>query len=153
MREDHDVFFLKMAHLVATRGTCLRRRVGAVAVNVRRHVVSTGYNGVPSGFPHCTEGVPCPGATAPSGQDLDLCLATHAEVNLLAQCADVWTIHTVYLTCSPCYSCVKALVTSGCQRLVFTEEYPHPRARDIWLRAEREWVQLIVEPTGRGAFW
>lgn len=153
MRESHDQFFLKMAHLVATRGTCLRRQVGAVAVNSRRHVVATGYNGVPSGFSHCVEGHPCPGAQAASGTDLDRCLATHAEVNLLAQCADVWAIDTVYLTCSPCFSCVKALVTSGCQRLVFAQEYPHPRARDIWETAGRAWVHLDVLIDKRGAFW
>lgn len=44
-----------MAKLVATRATCLRRHVGCVLVNARGHVLSTGYNGVAAGTPHCNE--------------------------------------------------------------------------------------------------
>lgn len=56
-RPSKDAYFLSMAALVATRGTCLRRRVGAVLVNARGHVLSTGYNGVAAGVPHCSERV------------------------------------------------------------------------------------------------
>lgn len=55
MRPDHDTYFTRMAALVATRATCLRRAVGAVLVNSRRHVLATGYNGVAAGRPHCNE--------------------------------------------------------------------------------------------------
>ncbi len=138
-RPSRDTYFLQMARLVATRSTCVRRSVGAVAVNVRGHVLATGYNGVPSGLPHCNEGHPCVGSTMPSGSGLDLCDAVHAEVNLLAQCRDVWNIDTVYLTVSPCVSCVKALVSTGCQRLVVGEMYSHDTALQFWVRAGRRW--------------
>lgn len=136
-----------MARWFATRGTCVRRQVGGIAVNHRGHVLSTGYNGVPSGVPHCRDGTPCPGARAASGTDLDSCLAVHAEVNLLSQCRDVWEIDTVYLTASPCFSCVKALITSGCQRIVFIEEYPHPASKELWTSLGREWLQIQLGET------
>ena len=148
VRESKNIYFLRMAQLVATQGTCLRRQVGAVAVNARGHVMATGYNGVPSGVSHCNEGHPCPGAGATSGTDLDRCLAVHAEVNLLAQCRDVWEIDTVYLTASPCFSCTKALLTSGTRRLVYLELYPHPASRALWTGTGRLWehhVELPVE--------
>lgn len=147
-RPSRDEYFLQMAELVATRSTCIRRSVGAVAVNERGHVMATGYNGVPSGMTHCNEvgGACCQGATSPSGTDLDGCLAVHAEVNLLAQCSDVWKIHTVYATVSPCFGCVKALMSSSCRRLVFRSEYPHPAAKAMWIGSGREWVEM---PRGR----
>lgn len=152
---------MSMARLVATRATCIRRAVGCVLVNERRHVLATGYNGVASGLPHCNHeevrrfhpapGAPvevtthydhaCAGAFAPSGQSLDRCEAIHAEQNALLQCQDVFTIHTAYVTASPCVTCVKLLMNTSCRRIVFDEEYPHGEARTLWERAGREWVQ------------
>ena len=43
---------MQIANLVATRATCPRRSVGAVIVRDKR-IVCTGYNGAPSGLPHC----------------------------------------------------------------------------------------------------
>lgn len=57
MRPTLDEYFLKMAQLVATRSTCLRRAVGCVMTNHRGHVLATGYNGVAAGAHHCNESV------------------------------------------------------------------------------------------------
>jgi len=35
-RPDNDTYFMRMADLVATRSTCLRRHVGAVVVKEKR---------------------------------------------------------------------------------------------------------------------
>jgi len=80
-REDVDLYYLGMARLVSGRSTCVRRDVGAIIVDANNRVISTGYNGVPSGMPHCKFGHPCAGANCPSGTGLDLCLAIHAETN------------------------------------------------------------------------
>ena len=88
MREPVDWYFLKMALLVAQRGTCARRKVGCILVNQKRHVIATGYNGNPAGQKHCID-YPCKGATAKSGRDLELCEAIHAEQNALLQCKNV----------------------------------------------------------------
>jgi dCMP deaminase len=55
LRPDKDLYFMRMARLVATRSTCLRRSVGCVLVDERGHVLSTGYNGVQAGAKHCNE--------------------------------------------------------------------------------------------------
>jgi dCMP deaminase len=131
-RPTRDQWGLRLAQVVAERGTCARRKVGGVLVDARGHILSTGYNGKAAGLPHCTD-EPCSGATAPSGTNLDACEAIHAEQNALMQCADVYAIDTVYVTASPCITCVKMLINTGARRIVFLEEYPHPAAKDLWL--------------------
>lgn len=169
MRPTHDGYFTAMAMLVASRSTCLRRAVGCVMVNARYHVLSTGYNGRPAGWPHCNDptgfefvydnGIDdakpitgqatgkrdvfddaCIGARAPSGQHLDMCEAVHAEQNALLQCRDVFDIDTCYVTTSPCITCVKLLLNTACQRIVFSTRYAHDaEARRLWELPGRVW--------------
>ena len=47
-------YFMRIARLVAERSTCLRRKVGAIAVKDKR-ILATGYNGAPSGLTHCLD--------------------------------------------------------------------------------------------------
>lgn len=161
MRLSRDEWALKLALLTAQRTTCCRRAVGCVLLNARGHVLSTGYNGVAAGLPHCNHveneilhdglaGVPvfphaCSGAKAPSGTNLDGCQAIHAEQNALLQCRDMYAIHTAYVTASPCMTCCKLLLNTSCQRIVYVEEYPHSAAKDLWTGAGRAWEQLLVE--------
>ena len=132
-RPSKDQWGIAMASLASTRSTCHRRKVGCVLVNSRGHVMATGYNGVAARMPHCIEHPEiCPGRDAPSGTGLDGCQAIHAEQNALLQCKDVYAIDTCYTTASPCMTCVKLLLNTGCRRIVFMEEYPHPQAKELW---------------------
>jgi len=145
MRPSIENYFLNMATLVSTRGTCVRRQVGCVLVNERKHVIGTGYNGPPSGASHCSESDPCPGAREPSGTGLDLCEAVHAEANALIQCTNVYSIDTCYTTVAPCIHCVKLLISTSCQRIVFELNYPHSeRSKGIWINAGRSWEQYSL---------
>lgn len=145
MRPTRDDVYLEMAELVAKRGTCPRRAVGCVLVDRRGRVLATGYNGVASGRPHCSEGFPCPGAECPSGTSLDKCEAIHAEQNAILLLQDPWSVYTVYLTASPCVSCVKLLLGTSAKRIVCREVYPHADAIQWWKRAGRE---MVVIPRG-----
>lgn len=49
MRKSWDEYFMEIAEIVKTRSTCLRRQVGAVIVKDNR-IITTGYNGAPSGL-------------------------------------------------------------------------------------------------------
>ena len=53
-RPGWDEYFLEISQLVSKRSTCLRRAVGAVLVKDKR-ILSSGYNGSPSGLKHCDE--------------------------------------------------------------------------------------------------
>lgn len=153
MRPTRDEWAIELARLTAKRATCLRRQVGCVLLNERGHVLATGYNGVAAGQPHCNEEVwgdgavltwphACSGAKAPSGQALDACQAIHAEQNALLQCRDVWSIHSAYITASPCITCTKLLMNTSCKRIVFSEPYPHNEAEKLWVGGGREWIRL-----------
>lgn len=138
MRPASGEYFLRMAALVSSRSTCARRKVGCVLVNKRKHVLATGYNGVASGMPHCSEGVECSGANAPSGEKLDECLAIHAEQNAMLQCQDVHEIDIAYITVSPCMHCTKLLLNTSCREIVYAEDYPGGDfAKTLWLSAGR----------------
>ena len=122
-----DDYFLTMARHAATRSTCLRRKVGAVAV-LDRHVLATGYNGAPSGLKHCEfTGCLREQKGVPSGERHEICRGLHAEQNVIIQAA----VHgvslkgaTIYVTATPCVICAKMLINCGILRVVCGEQYP-----------------------------
>ena len=121
-RPNIDEYFLGMAMVASLRSTCRRRQVGAIAVSKENYILSTGYNGVPAGAPHCTD-EPCGGVDHASGEGLDACESIHAEVNAIAHCHNPQDIHTLYITTSPCMSCMKMIIATGCRRIVAKDIY------------------------------
>jgi dCMP deaminase len=118
-RASWDEYFLELARTTSTRATCSRRKHGAVIVRGRR-IVSTGYNGGPSGFPHCDEGA-CPRASsdAPQGHGYESCIAIHAEANaLLFSSPEEREGASLYCTGAPCFGCAKLIANSGVQEVV-----------------------------------
>lgn len=140
-RPSFDEWAINIAVLTSTRSTCLRRQVGCVLTNRYNYIIATGYNGVAAGMAHCNETTPCAGAHAPSGTNLDLCEAIHAEQNALLQCPDVHTIRRCYTTTAPCVTCVKLLLNTSCQEIIFLQPYPHTAAKQLWERAGRRWFR------------
>lgn len=125
---------LQIAEVVATRGTCARRQVGCVLLDAKGRILATGYNGRARGLVHCLD-LPCTGAKAPSGHALHQCEAIHAESNALLQCSAVDQIVLAAVTASPCLECVKLLMNTGCQTIVFRDPYPHPEAASLWTKS------------------
>ena len=127
-------YFMRIALLVAERSTCLRRRVGAVAVKDRR-ILATGYNGVPAGVAHC-EAVGClrEKLHIPSGERHELCRGLHAEQNVIIQAA----VHgislagaEIYSTTQPCLICSKMLINCGVTAIYYAQGYPDPLAESM----------------------
>jgi len=124
-----DEYFLNMARLTSLRSTCVRRQVGCILVDSNNHVVATGYNGVPKNFQHCLD-VPCTGATAPSGTQLNECWAVHAEMNAMLQLQST-DLLTAYITVTPCFDCAKILANSNVKRIVAPIWYPQNHVKEI----------------------
>ncbi len=118
-----DEYFYSIAELVASRGTCIRRQVGALIVLDKR-ILATGYTGSPPGQSHCTE-IGCL-------MEGDRCIRTvHAEQNAIIQCS----LHgvsckggTLYSTYRPCMTCAKQIITAGIVRVVC----PGDRVDQAW---------------------
>jgi dCMP deaminase len=126
---------MEITRLVASRSTCLRRQVGAVIVKDKK-ILTTGYNGAPSGLAHCLE-VGClrDQLGIPSGERHELCRGLHAEQNAIIQAA----YHgisikgaTLYCTNLPCIICTKMLINAGIQRVVYAQGYTDPLAQEMW---------------------
>lgn len=124
-RISKDVYFMKIAEVVSLRSTCMKRKVGAVLVK-DSHIVSTGYNGVPPGFKHCTPDT-CVRKDLKSGEKPEWCRGVHAEINCIIQAAIHGTSikgNTIlYTTTFPCMSCIKLLINAGVKRLLYKEGY------------------------------
>ena len=134
LRPTWQEYFMKMAHLTASRSTCLRRKVGAVLVRDNR-IIATGYNGAPAGIKHCEiTGCLRQQLNVPSGQKHELCRGLHAEQNAIIQAA-VFGISTkgstLYCTTQPCIICSKMLINAGIVEVFITEKYPDPLAEEF----------------------
>ncbi|GMQ57682.1 cytidine/deoxycytidylate deaminase family protein [Vallitalea sediminicola] len=134
MRPSWDEYFMDIVEIIKGRSTCLRRKVGAVIVKDRR-ILTTGYNGAPSGCKHCAE-VGClrQQMNIPSGQRHELCRASHAEQNAIVQAA----MHgvsidggTIYVTDQPCVICSKLIINAGLKRVVFKGSYPDELSMEL----------------------
>ena len=125
-RPDWDTYFMDIAHVVKRRSNCSRRDVAALIVRDRR-IISTGYNGTPSGIKNCFEGG-CPrcASSARTGERLGECICAHAEENAIIQAACYGVAlrgATLYSTDSPCLLCAKMIVTAGIKEVVFESLY------------------------------
>ncbi len=153
-RPSWDQYFIDITHLVATRSTCLRRQVGALLVK-ERNILSTGYNGTPSGISHC-EQVGClrERLKVPSGERHELCRGLHAEQNAIIQAARHGVNidgATLYCTTMPCIICTKMLINAGIHRIVFEEGYADELAREMVAEAGIEVDQFLRNsPPGGG---
>jgi len=118
---------MQITQLVATRSTCLRRQVGALLVK-EKNILTTGYNGAPSGITHCeVTGCLREQLNVPSGERHELCRGLHAEQNAIIQAARHGTNisgSTLYCTDSPCIICSKMLINAGVVAVVFGRGYP-----------------------------
>ncbi|MGI6737106.1 MAG: deoxycytidylate deaminase [Anaerovoracaceae bacterium] len=145
-RPSWDEYFMEMAELAATRSTCLRRQVGAAIVQ-DKHVIATGYNGAPSGIPHCAERGGCMREQLgiPSGERHELCRALHAEQNAIIQAATLaQSIEgaTMYVTNQPCIICAKMIINAGIRRVVVKDGYPDEFAVEMLEEAGLKIIML-----------
>ncbi len=152
-RPSWDEYFLKIAFDVSERSTCLRRKVGAILVKNKR-ILSTGYNGAPSGLRHCEDmGCIREQQGVPSGERHELCRGLHAEMNAFLQAA-VHGVSTqdsmLYTTTYPCSLCAKMIINAGVRRVVEAGEYPDPLSRELLTEAGVEVIHVPV-PSGPAA--
>lgn len=134
-RPTPDVTLMTVAYAMQDRSTCARNHVGAVISRMNR-IISTGYNGAPTGMPHCEHpptGVIMPDLTGHRGCRISI----HAEANAIAYAArhGVSVEHaTIHTTLSPCYSCAQLIISAGLTRVVYDRPYRDESGLDL-LRA------------------
>ena len=144
-------YFMDIALLVARRSTCRRRLVGAIAVRDKR-ILATGYNGAPTGLPHCLD-VGClrEELEIPSGERHELCRGLHAEQNVIIQAAfHVVSIKeaTLYCTNLPCSICAKMIINAGLKKIYYLSGYADPISAEMFKEAAIDLIKVDEPATG-----
>lgn len=115
-----------------------------------KRILATGYNGAPSGVPHCLD-VGClrEEMGIPSGERHELCRGLHAEQNAILQAAH----HGVsiegadlYCTNLPCIICTKMIINAGIRRVYYVDGYADPLSAEMFRTAAIDLVPLESPP-------
>ncbi|MBT8351929.1 MAG: cytidine/deoxycytidylate deaminase family protein [Deltaproteobacteria bacterium] len=148
-RPSWENYFMGIAALVARRSTCTRRAVGAIIVKDKR-ILSTGYNGAPSGIRHCIDtGCLREQMNVASGERHELCRGIHAEQNAIIQAA----FHgvsikdsTLFCTNLPCSICAKMIINAGIKIIYYESGYADSMSEEMLREAK---VKVIKFGTGK----
>lgn len=133
MRIDWDSYFIEMTKLVAKRSGCNKRHVGAVIVKDNR-VLATGYNSAPYGVQECCDKGFCLRQGSRQGENLGTCMAVHAEMNAILQCARLGIAcddAKIYITTHPCIHCLKAIINAGIKEVIYIDDYNDPISKQL----------------------
>ncbi len=137
-RPSWEEYFMGLTELVASRSTCIRRKVGAILVKDKR-ILTSGYNGAPSKVPHCSEtGCLRDKLNVPSGEKHELCRGVHAEQNAIIQAANHGICvkdSQLYCTNQPCSICAKMIINAGIKTIYFKDSYNDPLAMEMFEQA------------------
>ena len=131
-RRDKINYYLDIAEAVLERGTCIRRKFGAIIVK-HDEIISTGYVGAPRGRVNCSDLGYClrEKLSVPKGQRYELCRSVHAEANAIISAARSDMLDsTIYLAChdartnelygdvEPCSMCKRLIINAGISKVV-----------------------------------
>lgn len=154
-----DLVWMAMAEDLSTMSLATRSQVGALIVK-DGNIKSTGWNGMPSGFPNEeleSTTYPSPEAKRFRGQAKPPArfavvvtnpLVLHAESNAILKCAKEGSPSEgayLYVTMSPCPDCAKLIIQSGIKKVYYRDKYRLAEGLDILKRAKIPCIQLKVE--------
>lgn len=144
-RRDKLNYYLDIAEVVATRGTCLRRNFGAIIVK-NDQIISTGYVGAPRGRKNCSDLGYCTREKlgVPRGERYELCRSVHAEQNAIihADRADMLD-STMFLVgreyvggeyvsgANPCAMCKRMIINAGIKTVIIRDDRENFRVTDV----------------------
>ena len=149
-RRDKTNYYLDLAEVVAQRGTCLRRRYGAVIVK-NDEVISTGYVGAPRGRKNCSDLSFCirERLQIPRGERYELCRSVHAEANaIISAPRDKMIGSTLFLVgtemkdgsyvpnASACSMCKRMIINAGIEQVVIRADHDHFRTIEV-----ADWIE------------
>lgn len=144
-RPSWNEYFMKLALLVSERSTCIRRHVGAILVKDKQ-ILSTGYNGAPSGVKDCLIlGCWRDAENVPSGKDKHICRATHAEQNAIVQAAKHGIPikgSTMYVTHDMCTTCARLVINAGIKKVITCSQRKEADFAGILQQAGVEFVRM-----------
>ena len=150
IRPTKDAYYLNIAGVIASRGTCLRRNYGSIIVK-DDHIVSTGYTGAPRGRKNCCDIGHCVRQknNIPRGEKYELCRSVHSEMNAIINASpEEMKDATLYLVGiehdtgelvdnpNCCAMCKRAVINAGIKKVVV-------RNKDMTIRTFEvsDWIE------------
>ena len=135
-RVSKENYYLDIAQTVSARGTCLRRKFGAIIVK-NDSIVSTGYAGAPRGRLNCCDRGVClrDQLNIPRGERYEFCRSVHAEANaIIAAPREQMLGATLYLVgrdmatgeimpdANSCTMCKRMIINAGIEQVVIRRD-------------------------------
>ncbi|PJC36667.1 hypothetical protein CO046_04595 [Candidatus Peregrinibacteria bacterium CG_4_9_14_0_2_um_filter_53_11] len=123
---DSDRKFIKQLKQVGEGSSCLRAKVGAIAVRQGK-VLATGDNSFHSCYDCNLIGCIRDIQQVPSGQKREICYGICAEQRLFAHAVKEGVKlggSTIYVTSHPCRICEGMIAESGITKVVYLRGYP-----------------------------
>ena len=149
-RRDKINYYLDIAETVAGRGTCLRKKYGAIIVK-NDEIISTGYNGAPRGRKNCIDLNKCirEELNVPSGERYELCRSVHAEANCIISASRRDMLgSTLYLACrdgktdeltagtNSCTMCKRQIINAGIKTVIIRDTNTEFRVINV-----NDWIE------------
>lgn len=145
--ENQNKLFMNVAKLFASQSTCVKRQVGSILVKDQR-ILSTGYNGTPTGFCNCNEIFQNKDGQVVQRKNINFSFLDrisnhhefaesfeiHAEQNCLSFAAKngIRTKNcTLYVTTAPCVNCAKIIIACGIKKVVYLDNYKNEAGLDL----------------------
>jgi Deoxycytidylate deaminase len=157
-RISKDNYYLDIAYTVASRGTCLRRKFGAIIVK-NDIIISTGYVGAPRGRKNCTDLGHCTREVLniPRGERYEMCRSVHAEANaIIAASREQMLDATLYLAgidaktgelvpdACCCQMCKRLVINAGISKVIIRNT-----PTDYTVINTRDWIFNDDSLTGK----
>ncbi len=149
-RTTKENYYLDIAQVVAERGTCLRKKYGAIIVK-NDSIVSTGYVGAPRGRKNCCDMQFClrEQMNIPRGERYELCRSVHAEQNAIINASREQMIGATMYLCgldaktgefvansTSCQLCKRMIINAGIEKVVVRDTKDEYRVIPV-----TEWVE------------
>ncbi len=151
MRKSKENYYLDIAQMALSRGTCLRRNYGAIIVN-NDEIVSTGYSGAPRGRENCLDLNRCirTELNIPRGERYEVCRSVHAEANAIISASREKMIGATLYLCgismsdgkyventSSCSMCKRLVINAGIKKVVIRDDEENYRVVDVL----KDWIE------------
>lgn len=121
-----DKRFVSLAELIASWSKDPSTKVGAVAVNAKRQILSTGYNGFPRGFDDSPERY--------ADREIKYKYVLHAEQNLISNAAangvSLMDSSVYVVGMPPCSRCALELIQTDISKIYVPEKYVKPNLQE-----------------------
>ncbi len=151
MRKSKENYYLDIAQMALSRGTCLRRNYGAIIVS-NDEIIATGYTGAPRGRENCLDLNRCirTELNIPRGERYEVCRSVHAEANaIISASREKMMGATIYLcgidavtkkiveNTNSCSMCKRLIINAGIKRVVIRDDEENFRVIDVF----KEWIE------------